>query len=247
MVCALHRSRPFRCRDFSPISHLQSALTGVRDTMAIKDLALPFLRPLQLPKPSTLRRFGLLGPLRGPRSKFHEPQRSHCTRMIHVNAIAAPLLAHTRMTIAACSIRSIASKPSPSHSTPKPSTTQTRPSATLLPYHVSRTASNGLPVYKAAKRGGNLHQTRIQKTSGNLDRLKEDLEGFLRVPSERITINRLTGHIVVKVRYSLGASNGILTLEHVGLVQAASPTVSRVEELLISRRYPLESWRSTDI
>lgn len=68
-----------------------------------------------------------------------------------------------------------------------------------LPYHVHRTASNQLPVYHDAKRGGNLLQTRIRKISGSLEQLKHDVQQALGLPNERIVINQLTRQIVIKV------------------------------------------------
>ncbi|KAE8382630.1 mitochondrial large subunit ribosomal protein-domain-containing protein [Aspergillus bertholletiae] len=77
---------------------------------------------------------------------------------------------------------------------------------TNLPYFIRRTASNQLPVYLVTKAGGTKQQTKIQKTEGDLDALRNDLAQYLglesgepRSPkSSDITINRLNGHIVVK-------------------------------------------------
>ena len=72
-----------------------------------------------------------------------------------------------------------------------------------LPYHVHRTASQQLPIYHLAKRGGNLHQTRIRKIDGNLMELKKDLRQALGLKEEQIAINSLTKHIIIKVRQGL--------------------------------------------
>lgn len=77
---------------------------------------------------------------------------------------------------------------------------------TNLPYFIRRTASNQLPVYLVTKAGGTKQQTKIQKTEGDLDALRNDLAQYLglesgepRTPkSSDITINRLNGHIIVK-------------------------------------------------
>lgn len=69
------------------------------------------------------------------------------------------------------------------------------------PYHVLRTPSNQLPIYLLAKRGGNLHQTRIKKVEGDLAVLRNQLQQALKVPEEEIRINQRTRHIVIKVRY----------------------------------------------
>ena len=70
-----------------------------------------------------------------------------------------------------------------------------------LAYHVHRTASRQLPIYHLAKRGGNLHQTRIRKIDGNLMELKKDLRQALGLTEEQIAVNQLTRHIIIKVRY----------------------------------------------
>ena len=72
-----------------------------------------------------------------------------------------------------------------------------------LPYHVHRTASQQLPIYKLAKRGGNLHQTRIRKIEGNVDTLRRELVESLGKEEKEVVINRLTGHIIIKVSGSL--------------------------------------------
>lgn len=72
-----------------------------------------------------------------------------------------------------------------------------------LPYFVRRTASNQLPVYLVTKAGGTKQLTKIQKTEGDLDALRDDLAYTLDVDvrSPDVSINRLTGHIIVKVCY----------------------------------------------
>lgn len=70
-----------------------------------------------------------------------------------------------------------------------------------LPYHVHRTASQKLPIYHLAKRGGNLHQTRIRKIEGNVEKLREEIVATLALREETVVINRLTGHIIIKGWY----------------------------------------------
>jgi large subunit ribosomal protein L49 len=74
-------------------------------------------------------------------------------------------------------------------------------SLTNLPYFVRRTGSNQLPVYLVTKAGGTKQLTKIQKTEGDLDALRSDLALTLGVDtrSPDVSINRLTGHIIVKV------------------------------------------------
>ena len=75
-----------------------------------------------------------------------------------------------------------------------------------LPYHVQRTASQGFPVYHLAKRGGNLHQTRIRKIRGDVNVLREQLRTFLHLKKEDAVINQVTGHIILKVRLHLNST-----------------------------------------
>jgi len=70
-----------------------------------------------------------------------------------------------------------------------------------LPYFVHRSNTNNLPVYEEAKRGGNLHQTRIRKLEGDLPALREQLITALNLPPERISINSVTQHIIIKGHY----------------------------------------------
>lgn len=80
----------------------------------------------------------------------------------------------------------------------KSSTSKETLRLTNLPYFVRRTPSNQLPVYLVTKAGGTKRQTKIQKTEGNLEALRADLSEALG-PAD-VTINRLNGHILVKVR-----------------------------------------------
>ncbi|BCR85655.1 mitochondrial 54S ribosomal protein mL49 [Aspergillus chevalieri] len=77
---------------------------------------------------------------------------------------------------------------------------------TNLPYFIRRTPSNQYPVYLVTKAGGTKQQTKIQKTEGDLDALRNDLARYLgfesgdpRAPkSADVAVNRLNGHIIVK-------------------------------------------------
>lgn len=73
------------------------------------------------------------------------------------------------------------------------------PSIAPLPYHVHRTASQLLPIYHLAKRGGNLRQTRIRKIQGDINVLKDELRIALGLEQERFFINKINGHIIIKV------------------------------------------------
>ncbi|KAJ5493126.1 Phosphopantothenoylcysteine decarboxylase [Penicillium diatomitis] len=73
-------------------------------------------------------------------------------------------------------------------------------SLTNLPYFVRRTGSNQLPVYLVTKAGGTKQLTKIQKTEGDLDAFRNDLAISLGIDtrSTDVSVNRLTGHIIVK-------------------------------------------------
>ncbi|OAX81549.1 hypothetical protein ACJ72_04115 [Emergomyces africanus] len=90
----------------------------------------------------------------------------------------------------------------------KSTTTNTQPPTvhpplplTNLPYFIRRTPSNQLPVYLVTKAGGTKQETKIQKTEGDVDALCSDLAKTLGIEpnSKDIYINRLNGHVVVKV------------------------------------------------
>ena len=68
-----------------------------------------------------------------------------------------------------------------------------------LPYHIHRTPSQQLPIYKLAKRGGSLRQTRLRKIEGDMARLRSDLRAALGLEDGEITINQLTKHIIIRV------------------------------------------------
>ncbi|KAJ5736300.1 Phosphopantothenoylcysteine decarboxylase [Penicillium malachiteum] len=89
-----------------------------------------------------------------------------------------------------------------SSSTPIPPTTQAPAPLRVnnLPYFVRRTGSNQLPVYLDKKAGGTKQLTKIQKTEGDLEAFREDLARSLGVDlrSSDVSVNKLTGHIVVK-------------------------------------------------
>ncbi|OQD89527.1 hypothetical protein PENANT_c002G03355 [Penicillium antarcticum] len=94
---------------------------------------------------------------------------------------------------------------SSAHATQVKSSQNPNPTLKLdnLPYFVRRSASNKLPVYTDTKAGGTKKLTKIQKTEGDLDQLRNDLACALGVvdghkPNPDVAINRLTGHIVVK-------------------------------------------------
>ncbi|EEP82586.1 conserved hypothetical protein [Uncinocarpus reesii 1704] len=71
---------------------------------------------------------------------------------------------------------------------------------TNLPYFIRRTPSNQLPVYLVTKAGGTRQETKLQKTEGDVDALRNDLIkalGMEQNPND-VVINRLNGHVIVK-------------------------------------------------
>lgn len=81
----------------------------------------------------------------------------------------------------------------------KPQPTK-RPRPTNLPFRVSRTPGNNLPVYELAKRGGNKKLTTIKKIEGDRMVFKEKLAEGLGLDLKKVAINSLTGHVTVQVR-----------------------------------------------
>lgn len=96
-------------------------------------------------------------------------------------------------------------QPQKGHTIPPPSAANLQ--LTNLPYFIRRTPSNQYPVYLVTKAGGTKRQTKVQKTEGDLDALRSDLARYLgfesgdpRAPkSADVMVNRVTGHIIVKV------------------------------------------------
>jgi large subunit ribosomal protein L49 len=68
-----------------------------------------------------------------------------------------------------------------------------------LPYRISRTPSNSLPIYLLRKRGGNLHQTKLRKIEGNIAALRTDLKEALQLEDKDVVINQLTKQIIIRV------------------------------------------------
>lgn len=69
-----------------------------------------------------------------------------------------------------------------------------------LPYFVSRTGNNNLPVYQEYKAGGNKPQIRIRKVEGNLQFLKNQIEEAFQIGKGGVTVNPLAGHVIIKGR-----------------------------------------------
>ena len=102
---------------------------------------------------------------------------------------------------------SLARKPAPEtlHAQTSPATESA--SSDILkasePYTVTRTPTQGLPVYQLAKSGGNLKLTRVRKLGGEVETLRKQLESTLSPKPEYVKINPLTGHIMIKVCFGV--------------------------------------------
>ncbi|KIW02803.1 uncharacterized protein PV09_05864 [Verruconis gallopava] len=71
-------------------------------------------------------------------------------------------------------------------------------SSPLLPYHVSRTPSNNLPVYHDTRNGNTRKETIIRKISGDARPLRDAIRELLGVEAEKVWIGKVTGHVYVK-------------------------------------------------
>ncbi|TKX24632.1 54S ribosomal protein img2 [Elsinoe australis] len=67
-----------------------------------------------------------------------------------------------------------------------------------LPYFVTRTPSNELPIYHFHKAGGNKKLTRIRRIDGNVEALRNEVQNHLQLKREDCVINQLTKQVVVK-------------------------------------------------
>lgn len=67
-----------------------------------------------------------------------------------------------------------------------------------LPYYVTRTPSNELPIYTLRKRGGNMLLTRVKKVDGSVEALRDELRTVLGLEEKQVVINPLTRHVMLK-------------------------------------------------
>ena len=77
--------------------------------------------------------------------------------------------------------------------------TATAPPEDTKSYFVLRTAGQQLPVYQKKKNGGTRHLTEVRKITGRVEDLKAELQHSLALPDDRIRINPVNRHIVIKV------------------------------------------------
>lgn len=67
-----------------------------------------------------------------------------------------------------------------------------------LPYYVTRTPSNELPVYNFAKAGGNKPLTRVRRIDGDIETLRDALQSHLQLKHDDCIVNHLTKQVIVK-------------------------------------------------
>ncbi|SMR63829.1 unnamed protein product [Zymoseptoria tritici ST99CH_3D1] len=181
---------------------------------------MPFLRPLGLPRPATVRSF----------LRFSTSTRCRASQYETRSAGASdedPNLRASRYAPESYPPPSMRSNPRPKESKASRRTahpTKERPYPTRrashhqpdvsklipepveplnaeqcapnLPYFVSRSANNELPIYTLRKRGGNLKMTRIKKIDGDRHILRDELKSLLK--NSDCVVNSVTGHIMIK-------------------------------------------------
>lgn len=88
----------------------------------------------------------------------------------------------------------------PPPSPPSPLTLlPTQESAPNLPYFVTRSSKNSLPIYTLRKRGGNLKMTRVKRVDGRAEVLGEELRGVLGLSAKgEVVVSPVNGHVMLK-------------------------------------------------
>jgi large subunit ribosomal protein L49 len=140
-------------------------------------LCLSFLRPLALPRASTIHHF--FSASASTSSTSTSPLINSSSASIPIPPPTSPqaeeTLAHTTST--------------------------SKPTSPILRYRVNRTPSSNLPVYLLGKRGGNLKQTKLRKIEGDINTLRIELRDELKLNDKDIVINQVTKHIMIRVSY----------------------------------------------
>ena len=94
-------------------------------------------------------------------------------------------------------------QPAPKKLIPEPVTPlPTHLCAPNLPYFVTRTPSNELPIYTLRKRGGNLKLTRVKKIDGRVETLRDELKTALKLGEAEASVNPITKHVMLKGHHS---------------------------------------------
>ena len=210
--------------------------------MASPTPLMPFLRPLGLPRPSTLRHFTCfttsptcraahtkqLKQERKNSPSMHSHQPAHKSTISPNASVDANLVA-SRTASPSYPPPSMKSMPrpkesrasrrtshppkerhyptrQPTHTPPTPVKLIPEPVEPLppaqcapnLPYFITRTPSNELPVYTLRKRGGNMKLTRVKKIDGDAEALRDQLRETLGLEEKMCVVNGLTRHVMLK-------------------------------------------------
>ncbi|KAK5173013.1 uncharacterized protein LTR77_003135 [Saxophila tyrrhenica] len=189
---------------------------------------MPFLRPLGLPRPSTVRHFLCFSTspqCLASSAQQQKPQRREDRNLLasrtasatypprHVPSLPRPKISKaSRRAAHPPKERQYPTRQHP-YATPTPHRLRPEPvtplpekqSAPNLAYFVNRTRSNELPVYTDSKRGGNLKLTLVRKVDGEVETLRNDLRRMLGkrvgLEDERVVVNGVTRQVVIKGHY----------------------------------------------
>ncbi|GAB7357279.1 hypothetical protein MBLNU459_g8248t1 [Dothideomycetes sp. NU459] len=182
--------------------------------MAIVNPIMPFLRPLGPPRPATIRHFLRFSSAATPRAAASASASALDPNLVasqtaspsypppSLKSLPRPKESHaSHRTSQPTKVRNYPDRARPADAkspSPSPAALPESEVAPNLPYYVTRTPSNELPIYHLRKRGGNLRQTRVKKIDGNIDVLRAALQTELAVPEKECVINRVTNHVVIK-------------------------------------------------
>jgi large subunit ribosomal protein L49 len=79
--------------------------------------------------------------------------------------------------------------------------TESKPIGDKLPYHVTRTHTNNLPVYVDVRSGGTRIETMIRRVHGDSNRLLKDVSQALGLDDVKAYVKQPTGHVIFKGRH----------------------------------------------
>ncbi|KAK5135030.1 hypothetical protein LTR08_005690 [Meristemomyces frigidus] len=192
--------------------------------MAAPAPLLHFLRPLGLPRPATFRRFfATTAVARGETHSARIARRDGTPLREDKNLTASRSASPTyppksmkslpRPKESRSSHRTKHPRPERAYPTRHPTHTITAAPTLVpapveplssdqcapnLPYFVTRSPSNELPIYTLKKRGGNLKMTRVKKVDGQVEALRTALVEALGLPEKECSVNPITRHVMMK-------------------------------------------------
>ncbi|KAK4611640.1 hypothetical protein CLAFUW4_12940 [Fulvia fulva] len=175
---------------------------------------MPFLRPLGLPRPQTVRHFLRFSTATPCREAAQREDRNLAASRTAPESYPPPSMKSlprpkeskaSRRTSYPLKERHYPTRHQSHHQpqVPKLIPQPVQPlsperCAPNLPYFVTRSANNELPIYTLRKRGGNLKMTRVKKIDGDRLRLRDALRVALGVADKDAVVNSVTGHIMIK-------------------------------------------------